>query len=70
MKPNSSRVAAYLSEVVALVQAQTLGMRWGGAGRGTGRRSTVACTSFMSWRLAPATASPRGYLGRRSTDCV
>ena len=52
--------AAYLSEVVALVQAQTLGMRWGGRRRGTGRRSTVDRTSFMSWRLVPSTASPTG----------
>ena len=52
--------AAHFSEVVALVQAQTLGMRWARAGRGTGRRSTVARTSFMSWRLAPSTASPTG----------
>ena len=31
-----------------------------GRGRGTGRLSTVARTSFMSWRLAPSTASPTG----------
>ena len=49
---------AYLVKVVALVQAQTLGMLW--AGRDTGRLSTVAGTSFISWRLAPSTASPTG----------
>ena len=31
-----------------------------GAGRGTGRLSTVARTSFMSWRFAPSTARPTG----------
>ena len=42
----------------ALIQAQTLGCSPLCGGRCTSRLSTVARTSFMSWRLAPATASP------------
>ena len=52
--------AAHLGEVVAFIQAQTLGCSGVGAGRDTGRLSTVARTSFISWRLAPSTARPTG----------
>ena len=51
----------HLVEVVALIQAQSPWGRSGvGAGRCTGRLSSVARANFMSWRLAPSTASPTG----------
>lgn len=47
-------------KVVALVQAQALGVSGVGWGRSTGMLSRVGLTSFMSCRLAPSTASPTG----------
>ena len=56
----------------ALVQAHTLGLGWAGlgSGRGTGTLSTVARTSFMSWRLAPSTAKPTGMPAASSAGYV
>ena len=65
------QISPHLIEVVtpasstgqALIQAQTLGCSPLGSGRCTSRLSTVARTSLMSWRLAPATASGRARHG-------
>ena len=51
---------AHLVIVIALVQAQTLGALRTGLRARCGRLSSVARTSFISWRLAPSTASPAG----------
>ena len=52
--------AAHLGVVVTFIQDNPWGCSGLGAGRDTGRLSTVTRTSFMSWRLAPSTARPTG----------
>ena len=59
-KTELSRVRRTSAKSSPLSRLRPWGCSGLGAGRGTGRLSTVARTSFMSWRLAPANASPTG----------
>ena len=51
---------AHFPVVIAFVQTQPLGCSAVGSGRGTTTLSRVSRVSFMSCRLAPATAKPTG----------
>ena len=59
-EPELVQGAAHLSEVVAFIQAQTLGVLWARCWAWHRQAVYRSPTSFMSWRLTPSTASPMG----------